>query len=203
MKKTEDEIDEELRAYAKGLLDKRLISAARNGNREGILDALRDGADPNAIVDGELALGLAAQSGKAMAVREMLKSGADPRREGARKQTALHSLARAPGQVSEERLRKVARILIEAGADVSAEDNGGWGPLAVALRNRRKDLAMDLIAAGAKASGVDQIGRTLEQIAKECGLSEERSLARMLIEAESLEKRTPSLERARRKRSPI
>ena len=45
-----------------------------------------------------------------------------------------------------------ARVLIEAGADVNAKNNGGWTPLYYGAQERRLEIAKVLIEAKADAS---------------------------------------------------
>lgn len=97
--------------------------------------------------DGWLPLHLAAHFGHADAVLALLNKGAkvDASSTNAMHNMALH--AAAAGRSS-----RVAKILLEAGADVNARQTGGWTPLHSAAQNGDVEFARVLTEAGADVS---------------------------------------------------
>ncbi len=129
------------------------------------LKVLLDG-DPgqvNAVAgDGFFPLGLAAFFGREEAVKALLARGADPNftARNSMKVRALHA-AVASRSVS------VARLLIEAGADVDAPQEGGFTPLQEAASNGQLDLARLLLDHGASVDVRADDGRTALEMARE------------------------------------
>jgi uncharacterized protein len=97
--------------------------------------------------DGWLPLHLSAHFGHTDAVRALLNKGekADAASTNAMRNTALHAAAagRAPA---------VARLLLDAGADVNARQSGGWTPLHSAAQSGNVEFARVLVEAGADVS---------------------------------------------------
>ena len=94
--------------------------------------------------DGWFPLHLAAHFGHADAVRALLNKGAkvNAPSTNAMRNTALH--AAAAGRSS-----AVAKLLLDAGADVNARQSGGWTPLHSAAQNGDVEFARVLTDAGA------------------------------------------------------
>ena len=116
------------------------------------LGALLD-ADPSLVTawapDGFYPLGLAAFFHCPEAVRLLLDRGADVRQVARNERirvTALHAAAAADDVES-------ARMLLEAGAEVDAEQPGGFTALDAAVQNRNEELRELLLAHGATAQG--------------------------------------------------
>ena len=97
--------------------------------------------------DGWFPLHLAAHFGHADAVRALLNKGAkvNAPSTNAMRNTALH--AAAAGRSS-----TVAKLLLDAGADVNARQSGGWTPLHSAAQNGDVEFARVLTEAGADVS---------------------------------------------------
>ncbi len=97
--------------------------------------------------DGWFPLHLAAHFGHADAVRALLNKGAkvNAPSTNAMRNTALHAAAagRSPA---------VAKLLLDAGADVNARQSGGWTPLHSAAQNGDVEFARVLTEAGADVS---------------------------------------------------
>ena len=74
---------------------------------------------------------------------------------------------------------EVARVLVERGADVTAQDKDGSTPLHVASRWDHLDLARLLVERGADMTVQDMYGSTPLHLASECGHPD---LARFLVE---------------------
>lgn len=85
-------------------------------------------------------------------VRELLRDGADPNTRY-QSSTVLH-LAAQKGDVA------VAAMLIEAGADIHAEDEFGWTALQQAAAFGHADVARLLISVGSDVRHRSSAGRT-------------------------------------------
>lgn len=108
-----------------GSADAKLMDAAQRASAADVLEALRAGANVNAKFDGGLApLHMAANSaypGRAAVVRLLLDAGANVEVRDDRRRTPLHWAADSDA----------AAVLIDAGADESAQDQDGtraWPP---------------------------------------------------------------------------
>lgn len=97
--------------------------------------------------DGWFPLHLAAHFGHADAVRALLNKGAkvDAPSTNAMRNTALHAAAAG-------RSKTVAKLLVDAGADVNARQSGGWTPLHSVAQSGDVEFALVLTEAGADVS---------------------------------------------------
>jgi ankyrin repeat protein len=97
--------------------------------------------------DGWLPLHLAAHFGHADVVRALLNKGAkvDAPSTNAMRNTALHAAAAG-------RSLAVAKLLLDAGADVNERQSGGWTPLHSVAQSGDVDFARVLTEAGADVS---------------------------------------------------
>jgi ankyrin repeat protein len=94
--------------------------------------------------DGWLPLHLAAHFGHADAARALLNKGAqaNARSTNALRNMALHAAAAGRAQA-------VAKLLLDAGANVNAQQHGGWTPLHSVAQNGDVEFARLLAEAGA------------------------------------------------------
>jgi len=97
--------------------------------------------------DGWLPLHLAAHFGHADVVRTLLNKGAQVSAcsTNAMRNTALHAAAAGRSQT-------VAKLLLDAGADVNARQSGGWTPLHSVAQSGDVEFARVLAEAGADVS---------------------------------------------------
>jgi ankyrin repeat protein len=97
--------------------------------------------------DGWFPLHLAAHFGHADAARALLNKGAkvDAPSTNAMRNTALHAAAAGCAQA-------VAKLLLDAGADVNARQSGGWTPLHSVAQTGDIEFARVLTEAGADVS---------------------------------------------------
>lgn len=118
--------------------------------------------------DGFHALGLAAFFGNAETVEQLLAMGADPNTPSANamKVRALHSVLarpRSPGAI------RIARMLLEGGADPNAQQDGGYAALHQAAMNGQAEVVDLLIEHGADREIQADDGRTAADFARERG----------------------------------
>ncbi|MEU7012920.1 ankyrin repeat domain-containing protein [Streptomyces sp. NPDC046385] len=121
-----------------------LFEALWNGDDDGVVRALRDGADPETREDGETALYRAAVGNQPVAVRLLLAAGADPARRGGEDDADLPLCGAACGGHAE-----VVRALLAAGADPDQEEGYGFTALAWAIRLGHTEVVRELLEAGA------------------------------------------------------
>ncbi len=133
------------------------------------------GADPNAVSAQNLTpLGIAVQYRKDGAAVALIEAGADTGRpigEGAYTPLMLATANDSP---------RVARALIEKGADVNARNSGGVTALMIAAAGGRVDMATLLVGAGADVAAQTDRGDTALSIARAKG---DEQLIRLLSEA--------------------
>ncbi|MER6095557.1 ankyrin repeat domain-containing protein [Streptomyces sp. NPDC001728] len=121
-----------------------LFDAIRDGDEDGAVRALRDGADPEDREDEETALYRAAVSDEAGIVRILLAAGADPGRGSGEDDGDLPLCGAACGGHA-----GVVRALLSAGAPADQEEAYGFTALAWALRLGHADTARVLLEYGA------------------------------------------------------
>lgn len=149
----------------------KLIDAAFDGDIETVRQLIETyGKQKNKIKVFAEPLSVAALMGNVEIVRLFIDSGANInciREEG----TALHYAIRGigmPAHIIGENLRnfEVARVLIEAGTDLSLRDNPkdlnykGWTALMTSACHGRATIAKMLIESGSDINGRDNTGRT-------------------------------------------
>ncbi|WP_435056951.1 ankyrin repeat domain-containing protein [Streptomyces sp. bgisy060] len=121
-----------------------LFDAILAGDEDGVVRALRSGADPEARDDGETALYRAAVGDAAGIVRLLLAAGADPDRGSGGDGSDLPLCGAACGGHTE-----VVRALLAAGAAVDRAEAYGFTALAWAIRLGHADTARVLLEHGA------------------------------------------------------
>lgn len=133
-----------------------LVFAAKRGDAE-VLDALlRNGADPDSVLDetGVFALGMAAHADAGLpCLKRLLRAGADPNSASSDGSTALYS-ASVMGTVPQ------VRALLAAGADVDARRSAGQTPLLAACAKGHATVVRLLLEAGADAEAAMNTGAT-------------------------------------------
>jgi uncharacterized protein len=117
--------------------------------------------------DGFTPLGLASFFGRESVVEFLLIAGAEPGLP------ARNSMAVAPrhSAVAGRHVR-IARRLVEAGADVNARQQSGFTPLHGAAHNGDRELVEFLIASGADIHARTDDGKTASELAREQGHEE-------------------------------
>ncbi|MGW0117362.1 ankyrin repeat domain-containing protein [Streptomyces sp. NPDC003327] len=126
------------------LFDADLFDVILHGDEDGVLRALRGGADPEVLADGETALYRAAVADEAGIVRMLLAAGADPGRPSGEDGGDLPLCGASCGGHTE-----VVRALLAGGARADQEEAYGYTALAWAVRLGHADTARALLEHGA------------------------------------------------------
>jgi ankyrin repeat protein len=147
---------------ARGETDLDIFEAAATGRTARLVALLAE--DPGLArgwsVDGFTALHLASFFGAESAAEALLEAGADPDVES-RNDMRVHPLHSAVAG----RAFGIARLLVDAGADVDAVQAGGFRPLHAAAQNG-DELTVDLLLlAGARAWAATDDGRVAADFA--------------------------------------
>lgn len=135
--------------------DRLLIAAFQEGDDDAIKRAIREGANPNTVINGFPVLHMAAIGGDPALVDVMLTAGADPNaREAQHGQTALAYLAWIGSSPEHE---AAVNRLVQAGADLNAPDREGRLPLDLSARVGNRRMARVLTVLGAKCSVTSRV----------------------------------------------
>lgn len=148
--------------------DTALIAAGRAGHIEGVEYLLNHGARFDvANRQGELLLFIAAAQGDQKLVKKLLDHGADantlePESRASRQSLARSSMGRDSVLIraAQQGQLEVARLLIEAGADVNHRGFMGKSALYSAVENGRLNVAAALLEKGANAAQASVAGIT-------------------------------------------
>ena len=108
-----------------------------------VIDALIEhGADLNATTrDGSNALHFAAKCYNYRVVEKLLRFGLDPNAVDSSLNTPLHSCLNAIDQCEyNDHVFDVVKLLVEAGADITAENEEGMTPVSIASDNASYDV---------------------------------------------------------------
>ena len=126
-----------------------LFEASAAGDAERLRELLDEGADPNEFADdGFTALGLACYFKRPEAARLLLGRGADVHQRARNEQIQvlpIHAAAADGGSV------EIARMLLDAGADVNATQPGGFRAIDAARMDGNAELERLLLERGAEA----------------------------------------------------
>ncbi|GAA3396750.1 ankyrin repeat domain-containing protein [Streptomyces roseoviridis] len=122
----------------------KVFDALVDGDDDGLVRALREGADPEAREHGETPLYRAAVANRPVAVRVLLAAGADPGRGSGEDDGDLPLCGAACGGHAE-----VVRALLAAGAEPDQEEAYGFTALAWAVRLGHTEVVRALLEAGA------------------------------------------------------
>jgi len=154
-----------------------LFEAAAVGDTERVREALVD--DPSQVAetsgDGFPPLQLACFFGRteaALALLDVLKArsdGAELLDRPARNPTRVRPVHSAAACRDAEASLTLLRELLDAGADVEAEQAGGFRPLHAAASSGRGEVVELLLARGADAGAETDLGRTAADFAAEKG----------------------------------
>ena len=186
-----------------------LVKLVRNGDYHGMSVALDDGADPNGK-PGKPPIWQAAQSGDLKAVKILLAHKADPNIEsrlGTPMTAAVYSdrpevvrtLIQAGANPNGDKKGHwhpicmatsvaVLRVLLDAHADIEAQQEEGLRPLHIACTSGNAGIANLLISSAAKVDAIDDAGNTpLMSLAFHSGFAdsedEKVKIAQHLVEA--------------------
>ncbi len=128
-------------------LHEQLIEAASIGNREGVLQALSNGADVNAVKDDKsklTALSAACKAGHSKIAELLLQRGAATDICGDHGDGGTPLIwAAANGDIP------LAQMLLEHGADINFQDSFEWTPLQHACHSGQTEMGLFLLDKGA------------------------------------------------------
>jgi uncharacterized protein len=137
-----------------------LWEAAAYGSEEWLRHLFAAGASVNAFApDGFTPLGLACFFGHPACVRMLLEQGADPKL-AAQNEMRVCPIHSAVARADEADVLAVVQLLLAAGADVNAVQQGGYTALHQAADRGHASVVKALLAAGAQADARAANGRT-------------------------------------------
>ena len=137
--------------FRKRISDQQFLEMCKEGNTQGVIEAIKSGANVNAEYNRDLtALILAAVFGHTEIVKALIQAGADINAKDNLGSTALMSARNA----------EIVKALIQAGADVNAKNNDGWTALMVATIRGNTETVKALIQAGADVNAKNHKGET-------------------------------------------
>ncbi|KXZ55024.1 hypothetical protein GPECTOR_3g186 [Gonium pectorale] len=147
--------------------DRKLLDAAAADELTGVLEALGEGANPDAPeVDGKTALYYAAEKNNADAARALLEAGASTQIKTSNAETPLFAAA-ANNSIEVARLllaagaevdsvgkghEEMAKLLMHSGANKEALNEANYTPLAEAVKHGRDAVVRVMVDAGADKS---------------------------------------------------
>ncbi len=165
-----------LAKYLSSLRELDVFEAAALGNTARLEELLaKDPEAANAFsADGYHPLGLAAFFGQFHAAQTLINSGAQVNfaSRNPMQVTALHS-------ASARKHTRVARLLLENGADVNARQAGGFTPLHAAVQNKQEDMLRLLLESGAEPLARNARGETPVDMARQAG---DENILNLLLE---------------------
>ena len=141
-----------------------LCEAARHGNRDAAAALLDAGASLHARCRGigMEPLHIAGGAESVDVVKLLLERGADPNAKDAWDQTPLHQIAaEAKSGVA------VAKVLMDAHAELEIHDNQGFTPLLIAVNRNNLALAIALLDGGANINATIDVGATALDVAND------------------------------------
>ena len=147
--------------HARGRNDATPFIFAAGNATPAVLDLLHAaGADVNAVSNaGASALMYAAIKGRPETTSWLLEHGADVTLRTSLKQTALNLVAGGPSEREDKPNAHfypvVAKLLLDAGAEVDSRDKDGWTPLYAAAASGETEIVKLLIDAGADYMATD------------------------------------------------
>jgi ankyrin repeat protein len=156
-------------------LNSLLILHARDGNVAGVSDLLKGGVDPNVILKGKSAIGVAAEFEHLEVIQKLIENGANvDLRESTSDWTAL-MVASCYGR------ERLVKVLIRHGANIEAQKTH-WQrtPIIIASTQGRTSVVKILIDSGVNMETTDRDGRTSLMYASDNGYE---SVVKLLIEA--------------------
>jgi hypothetical protein len=121
----------------------------RQGNRDVVEILLKNGADPNSIINKhKFGLHIVAEQGDVLMIELLVKYGANVRKKNIENNGPLHYAAHG-GNVG------VLRILFNKGALIDNQNNYGETPLHIACKRNNRKAACYLVKQGANINAVD------------------------------------------------
>lgn len=120
--------------------------------------------------DGFTALGFACFFGQVQVAQLLLESGANPdsvSQNGMRVSPVHSAAANRDGETA----LALVRVLVERGAEVNVQQEGGWTPLHQAAHHGQEELVTLLLEKGADRAALSADGQTPEQMARSAGFA--------------------------------
>lgn len=137
------------------LLNKQLINDAAFGNTDSAKEALDNGADVNACIDGRTAIIMATSNGNYDLVKLLIKHGVNIEVIDNERWTPLYTAA-------SYNYPDILVLLLNNGANIETQhkEEGDWTPLHTAAWNGHLDIVKTLIEYGANINAEDDQNRT-------------------------------------------
>lgn len=134
--------------FRKRISDSQFIDMCKEGNTQGVIEAIKSGANVNAKDNGDYtALMWAAGKGHTETVNALIKAGADV---NAKNKLGMTALIWAALNIHTENIHtETVNALIQAGANVNAKDETGWTTLMWEAGGGYTETVNALIKAGA------------------------------------------------------
>jgi ankyrin repeat protein len=158
-------------------ITEQLVEAVCTGDSKFILEALLQGANPNACYRGRPLLIWAIQEKRLNIVKALVRAGASLEKKDDQGFTPLHQ-AVGEGDV------KIVRFLLKSGISVNRRSKHGT-PLHTACSYKRLEIAKLLLAHGANVCTLDDEGNTPADLTRRRANATDKAIQKLLAESKA------------------